>query len=119
MRNITIKIDAQTYRGIRAWCAQRDTCVSHVVQAFLTDLPRLENVPRFPLPDAPDPRSLGARINALEVSDIDRIRLNLSGFEIGPPSPLGAVRLCKRSQALDHSSLTHKSTSYSRTAGHS
>jgi hypothetical protein len=77
MRNITVKIDDQTYRGIRAWCAQRDTCVSHVVQAFLGDLPRLQNVRRFPLPDAPNPRSLGARFNALELSEIDRIRLHL------------------------------------------
>jgi hypothetical protein len=77
MRNITVKIDDETYRGIRAWCAQRDTCVSHVVQAFLSDLPRLQNVRRFPLPDPPDRRSLGARFNALELSEIDRIRLNL------------------------------------------
>jgi hypothetical protein len=77
MRNITVKVDDHAYRVIRAWCAQRDTCVSHVVQAFLSDLPRLQNVRRFPLPEAPDRRSLGARFNALELSEIDRIRLNL------------------------------------------
>jgi hypothetical protein len=80
MRNITVKIDDQTYRGIRAWCAQRDTCVSHVVQAFLSDLPRLQNVRRFPLPEAPDRRSLGARFDALplkELNEIDKFCLSL------------------------------------------
>jgi len=85
MRNITVTVNEQTYREIRAWCAQRDTCVSHVVQAFLNDLPRLEEVRGFPLPDAPDPRSLGARFNQLDPSEIetfqrseiDQIRLRL------------------------------------------
>ncbi len=77
MRNITVKVEDETYRDIRAWCAHRDTCVSHVVQAFLNDLPRLQNVRRFPLPEAPDRRSLAARFNALELSEIDSIRLKL------------------------------------------
>ena len=38
-RNITLAIDADTYRDIRIWCAERNTCISHVVQAFLRDLP--------------------------------------------------------------------------------
>lgn len=66
MRKITVSIQDETYRTIRAWCAQRDTCVSHVVQAFLNDLPRLEDVGRFPLPEAPDERSIAARFDALE-----------------------------------------------------
>ena len=39
MRKITVSVQDETYRQIRAWCAQRDTCISHVVQAFLNDLP--------------------------------------------------------------------------------
>lgn len=79
MRNITVSISDQTYREIRAWCAHRDTCVSHVVQAFLNDLPRLqEEVRRFPLPEAPDTHSLGARYNSLDLSEEDMIRLSLA-----------------------------------------
>jgi len=65
VRHITVSVEDQTYREIRAWCAQRDTCVSHVVQAFLKDLPRLEHVHRFPLPGAPDPMSLASHFNDL------------------------------------------------------
>jgi hypothetical protein len=65
MRKITVSVDEETYRQIRAWCAHRDTCVSHVVQAFLDDLPRLSKVRRFPLPQAPDDDSLGARFDEL------------------------------------------------------
>ena len=54
MRNITVKVDDQTYRDIRAWCAQRDTCVSHVVQAFLRDLPNRQDDPCLPLPYTSD-----------------------------------------------------------------
>jgi hypothetical protein len=77
MRNITVTVEDETYRTLRAWCARRDTCVSHVVQAFLTDLPRLEKIRRFPLPEAPSPRSLGAQFNQLEHSEIDSIRARL------------------------------------------
>jgi len=77
MRNITVTVEDETYRHIRAWCARRDTCVSHVVRAFLTDLPRLEGIRRFPLPDAPSPRSLGTQFNQLELSEIDSIRARL------------------------------------------
>lgn len=77
MRNITVTIEDQTYREIRAWCALRDTCVSHVVEAFLYDLPRMENVRRFPLPEAPDPRSLGAHFNRLAMDEIDMIRMRM------------------------------------------
>jgi len=73
MRNITVTVEDKTYREIRAWCAFRDTCVSHVVQAFLHDLPRLQSVRRFPLPEAPDPRSLGAHFNRLDMDEIDMI----------------------------------------------
>jgi hypothetical protein len=62
MRKITVSVQDETYRRIRAWCAQRDTCISHVVQAFLNDLPnreeafsaanRAENAP-FGTEDAP------------------------------------------------------------------
>ena len=78
MRNITVTISQETYRQIRAWCAQRDTCVSHVVQAFLNDLPRLQDVRRFPLPEAPDPRSVAALFDRLELSEADRIRVQLA-----------------------------------------
>ena len=77
MRNITVTVEDDTYREIRAWCALRDTCVSHVVQAFLHDLPRLENVHRFPLPEAPDPRCLGAHFERLEMEDIAIIRQHM------------------------------------------
>jgi len=76
-RNITVTVSHETYRQIRAWCAQRDTCVSHVVQAFLKDLPRMEDVQRFPLPGAPDPRSLGAHLDRLKQKEIDLIRLEI------------------------------------------
>jgi hypothetical protein len=66
MRNITISIDDDTYRAARLWSLERDTCVSHVVKAFLKDLPRLDNVRRFPLPSAPNPHSLGARFDRLD-----------------------------------------------------
>ena len=78
MRNITVTVSAETYRQIRAWCAQRDTCVSHVVQAFLNDLPRLEEVRRFPLPEAPDPESLAALYNRLSLSEDEMIRLQVA-----------------------------------------
>jgi len=65
MPKVTVSVGQETYREIRAWCALRDTCVSHVVQAFLNDLPRLKEVLRFPLPEAPAPRSLGAQFDGL------------------------------------------------------
>lgn len=77
MRNVTVTVQDRTYRQIRAWCAQRDTCISHVVRAFLEDLPRLQDVRRFPLPEAPDPRSLGALFNRLDMDEIDRIQLQM------------------------------------------
>ena len=80
MRKITVSIQNETYREIRTWCAQRDTCVSHVVQAFLNDLPRMNDVSRFPLPEAPDPRALGELFNRLNLSEADQIRLRLARF---------------------------------------
>ena len=77
MRNITVTVEDETYREIRAWCALRDTCVSHVVQAFLHDLPRLQEVRRFPLPEAPDLRSLGAHFDRLETDETSMIRKHL------------------------------------------
>jgi hypothetical protein len=58
MRNITVSISDQAYRDARVWCAKRDTSVSRVVQTFLEDLPRVKQSRRFPLPDAPPPRSV-------------------------------------------------------------
>jgi len=58
MRNITVTVGHETYRQIRVCCALRNTCASHVVQAFLSDLPRLQDVRGFPLPDDPGPASL-------------------------------------------------------------
>jgi|HubBroStandDraft_2_1064218.scaffolds.fasta_scaffold15641_1 hypothetical protein len=69
MRNITLAVDEKTYHDIRLWCALRDISVSRVVRAFLQDLPRLESVRRFPLPQAPDPRSLATRFDELEQLD--------------------------------------------------
>jgi hypothetical protein len=80
MRKITVTVQNETYRQFRAWCAQRDTCVSHVVQAFLNDLPRMQDVGRFPLPEAPDPRSLGELFNRLDLSEADKVRLKLAGL---------------------------------------
>jgi hypothetical protein len=74
MRNITVAIDDQTYRHIRLWCAMRDISVSRVVQTFLNDLPRLENVRRFPLPQAPDPDSIGFRFDELPLEEIAYLR---------------------------------------------
>lgn len=74
MRNITVTVGDEIYRQIRIWCAQRNTCISHVVQAFLNDLPRLENVRGFPAPDAPDELSLGGQYNALIEDEIVQIR---------------------------------------------
>ncbi len=79
MRNITVTIEDQTYREIRAWCAQRDTCVSHVVHTFLKVLPRLQHVHRFPTPEAPDSRSLGSHFNDLYAEEAESIRRMLAG----------------------------------------
>ncbi len=73
MRNLTVKVQDKTYREIRVWCARRDTCISHVVRAFLNDLTHLPEVDRFPLPEAPDPRSLGARFNQLHSEEAEEI----------------------------------------------
>jgi len=78
MRHITVSIHDETYRQIRVWCAQRETCVSHVVQAFLDDLPRLEDVRSFPLPEAPDPASLGAVFDRFHQAEIEAIERQLA-----------------------------------------
>ena len=74
MRNITVAINDQTYRNIRVWCALRDTSVSRVVQTFLNDLPRLENVRRFPTPEAPEPGSFGEQFDQLDPEELQMIR---------------------------------------------
>jgi hypothetical protein len=74
MRNMTITIEDQTYREIRAWCAHRDTCPSHVVRAFLKDVLRMNDIHRFPLPIAPDPKSLGSRFNDLYAAEVEAIQ---------------------------------------------
>ena len=74
MRNITVAIDDKTYRNIRIWCAVRDISVSRVVRIFLEDLPRLENVCRFPLPGAPAEDSLAAEFDKLDPYDLELIR---------------------------------------------
>ena len=78
MRHITVTVEDDTYRQIRIWCAERETCVSHVVQAFLKDLPRLEEVRTFPLPDAPDPASLGALYDRFHQAEVEAIRRRMS-----------------------------------------
>ena len=71
MRNITLAIDDDTYRKIRLWCAMRDISISHVVKVFLRDLPRLEQVRRFPLPEAPEPHSLAAAFDRLLPQELE------------------------------------------------
>ena len=83
MRNITVAINDQTYRNIRLWCVMRDTSVSRVVQTFLNDLPRLENVRRFPTPEAPDPNSLGAQFDQLDPDELEMLRQELGNFSFG------------------------------------
>jgi len=83
MRNITVAIDDQTYRNVRLWCATRDVSISHVVQTFLNDLPRLENVHRFPTPGAPDSNSLGALFDRLDPAHLNIAHLNMLIGRIG------------------------------------
>jgi len=78
MRHITVTVEDETYRQIRIWCAGRDTCVSHVVQAFLNDLPRLEDVRSFPLPEAPDPGCLGATLDRFHQAEIEAIQRRMA-----------------------------------------
>jgi len=77
MRNITLAIDDQTYSKIRVWCALRDISISRVVRTFLNDLPRLEQVRRFPLPEAPEANSLAAMFDELDPHDLDLLRLEM------------------------------------------
>jgi len=77
MRNITVAVDEKTYHDIRLWCAVRDISVSRVVRTFLEDLPRIENVHRFPLPEAPDPRSLASRFDELDPYDRELLRRHM------------------------------------------
>jgi hypothetical protein len=80
MRHITVTVQDETYHEIRAWCAERDTCPSHVVQAFLNDLPRLGDVSSFPLPVAPDPDSIGATFDRFRAEEIKQIQERLYGL---------------------------------------
>jgi hypothetical protein len=83
-KNITVSISDQVYCDVRLWCAKRGVSVSRVVRVFLKDLPRLEEVGRFPLPEAPDPRSLAALFESLdpeEVLDRDEI---LGIYQLNP-----------------------------------
>lgn len=98
MRNVTVTVNDKTYREIRAWCARRDTCVSHVVQAFLHDLARLPDVHRFPLPEAPDPRSLGARFNDLQAEEAEAIRRHLEDMGLLETQPVSLCRATLTSQ---------------------
>jgi hypothetical protein len=75
MPKITVRVDDITYREIRTWCAQRDTCVSHVVQAFLRDLPQLKNVPQFPLPGPPAPAPRRSQADLEREAEIERVNL--------------------------------------------
>lgn len=74
MRNITLAIDDEIYRKIRLWCATRDISISRVVQMFLNDLPQLEQVRRFPLPEAPSSHSLGALFDRLHPDEAKFVR---------------------------------------------
>lgn len=81
-RNITLAIDADEYRTIRVWCATRNVSISHVVKTFLKDLPRLENIRRFPLPEAPQKGSLGGRFDELDIAEIEEISCRLRALGI-------------------------------------
>ena len=82
-RNITVAIDDKTYHDIRLWCAMRDISVSRVVRTFLQDLPRLENVRRFPTPEAPDERSLAAQWDELDSYELELLESHLGGYARG------------------------------------
>jgi hypothetical protein len=73
-RNITVSIDAEDYHTIRIWCAMRNVSLSRVVKTFLKDLPRLEKVRRFPLPEAPQEDSLGELFDELDIAEIERVK---------------------------------------------
>jgi hypothetical protein len=77
MRNITVTVEDQTYHDIRLWCAARDVSVSRLVKTFLQDLHRLKDCRRFPLPAAPDPGSLAALFDELNIEDLARLRQHL------------------------------------------
>ena len=85
-RNITLAIDAEDYRTIRVWCATRNVSISHVVKTFLKDLPRLENIRRFPLPEAPPKGSLGERFDELDIAKIEDVNhiLGPMGYPLPP-----------------------------------
>lgn len=83
-RNITLAIDAEDYRTIRIWCATRNVSISHVVKIFLNDLPRLENIRRFPLPEAPQKGSLGERFDELDIAEIEEISCRLRALGVQP-----------------------------------
>ena len=77
MPKVTVRVDEKTYRQIRTWCAERDTCVSHVVQTFLRDLPQLKNVPQFPLPSAPAPPPRRSQAELEREAELEMINLRL------------------------------------------
>ena len=85
MRNITVTVHDDSYHAIRVWCAERDISISRLVQIFLEDLPRLKSVRRFPLPGAPDPRSLAAVFDQLDAQDLGTLRRRMRNF----PSEIG------------------------------
>jgi hypothetical protein len=93
-KNITVSIDLHVYCDVRLWCARRGVSVSHVVQVFLQDLNRLENVGRFPLPPAPDPDSLASFFDALELDEaLLMSQFDPDGLPDGPPPPSPPVNL--------------------------
>jgi hypothetical protein len=69
MRSITVKVQDQTYRDIRAWCAQHDTCVSHVVQKYLSDLPSQPDAGSPALPEPFQPNRRRARIDHSDLAE--------------------------------------------------
>ena len=71
-KNITVTVDREIYREIRIWCAQRNTCVSHVVQLFLKDLPSHADIydlfsPRPPQDDDDDDLSFELRLKLMGI----------------------------------------------------
>jgi hypothetical protein len=58
MKNITVSVPDETYRGARVWAARRDTSVSAVVAYLLESLPGIQHARQAfpavkPLPQTP------------------------------------------------------------------
>ena len=71
MPKITVRVTDELYHKIRIWCAHRDTCVSHVVQSFLAELPDLEKIQDYHAPD--NPKALVSQFSPSRQEEIEMI----------------------------------------------